>query len=227
MPKRFLTPQEKKALSYENDRRNCYGESPHGARKIIPRRKAAQRRGYRHAVKAALREAPRNPEEAAEAAIATPRGRLKRFYFTPLKVHVAHVLERRRQDASPPGTRSAKRAKNAAEAAEDREAMLRQEAFYAPLREEHAEFIAWLDSAAAKFQRRIRAERAAFEDRLSKTDAPDARRLRRERFDSDKARYEAFARELTERVKAFEASRAARIARFHAAEEARRLTGQK
>lgn len=31
-----LTPQEKKELSYQKDRRNCYGESPHGARKAIP-----------------------------------------------------------------------------------------------------------------------------------------------------------------------------------------------
>ncbi len=42
-----LTPQEKKALSYEQDRRNCYGESPHGARKSIPLRKALRNRANR------------------------------------------------------------------------------------------------------------------------------------------------------------------------------------
>jgi hypothetical protein len=42
------TPQEKKKLSYERDRRNCYGESPHGARKSIPLRKALRNRANRH-----------------------------------------------------------------------------------------------------------------------------------------------------------------------------------
>lgn len=42
-----LTPQEKKVLSYERDRRNCYGESPHAARKSIPLRKALRNRANR------------------------------------------------------------------------------------------------------------------------------------------------------------------------------------
>jgi hypothetical protein len=42
------TPQEKKRLSYERDRRNCYGESPHAARKSIPLRKALRNRANRH-----------------------------------------------------------------------------------------------------------------------------------------------------------------------------------
>jgi hypothetical protein len=42
------TPQEKKKLSYERDRRNCYGESPHAARKSIPLRKALRNRANRH-----------------------------------------------------------------------------------------------------------------------------------------------------------------------------------
>ena len=42
------TPQEKKELSYERDRRNCYGESPHAARKSIPLRKAVRNRANRH-----------------------------------------------------------------------------------------------------------------------------------------------------------------------------------
>jgi hypothetical protein len=41
------TPQEKKALSYKRDRRNCYGESPHAARKSIPLRKALRNRANR------------------------------------------------------------------------------------------------------------------------------------------------------------------------------------
>ena len=42
------TPQEKKTLSYERDRRNVYGEAPHGARKNIPLRKALRNRANRH-----------------------------------------------------------------------------------------------------------------------------------------------------------------------------------
>jgi hypothetical protein len=42
------TPQEKKRLSYERDRRNCYGEAPHAARKSIPLRKALRNRANRH-----------------------------------------------------------------------------------------------------------------------------------------------------------------------------------
>src|SRR5262245_36828250 len=44
---RKKTPQEKKQLSYEKDRRNCYGESPHGARKSIPLRKKLRNRANR------------------------------------------------------------------------------------------------------------------------------------------------------------------------------------
>ncbi|HKF59133.1 MAG TPA: hypothetical protein VKJ45_27075 [Blastocatellia bacterium] len=42
------TPQEKKRFSYAKDRRNTYGESPHGARKSIPRNKALRNRANRH-----------------------------------------------------------------------------------------------------------------------------------------------------------------------------------
>jgi len=43
-----LTPQEKKELSYERDRRNVYGNAPHAARKWIPLRKAMRNRANRH-----------------------------------------------------------------------------------------------------------------------------------------------------------------------------------
>jgi hypothetical protein len=45
---RRRTPQEKKKLSYERDRRNIYGEAPHAARKAIPLRKALRNRANRH-----------------------------------------------------------------------------------------------------------------------------------------------------------------------------------
>ncbi len=48
------TPQEKKALSYERDRRNAYGESDKGSRKTIPARKAGENRKDRRKVNQSL-----------------------------------------------------------------------------------------------------------------------------------------------------------------------------
>ena len=42
------TPQEKKELSYERDRRNVYGRAPHASRKLIPLNKALRNRANRH-----------------------------------------------------------------------------------------------------------------------------------------------------------------------------------
>jgi hypothetical protein len=42
------TPQEKKKLSYDRDRRNVYGRSPHASRKAIPLHKALRNRANRH-----------------------------------------------------------------------------------------------------------------------------------------------------------------------------------
>lgn len=42
------TPQEKKKLSYERDRRNVYGRAPHASRKLIPLNKALRNRANRH-----------------------------------------------------------------------------------------------------------------------------------------------------------------------------------
>jgi hypothetical protein len=62
-----LTPQEKKRLSYERDRRNTYGENDKASRKAIPLRKRLAARAVRHAGHAVL---PRNrdvvPEEEVE-----------------------------------------------------------------------------------------------------------------------------------------------------------------
>lgn len=48
------SPQEKKALSYERDRRNGYGESDKGSRKTIPARKAGENRRDRRKVNQSL-----------------------------------------------------------------------------------------------------------------------------------------------------------------------------
>ena len=50
MKRKKLTPQEKKELSYQKDRRYCYGNSPHGARKSVPSRKRSRNRANRRFV---------------------------------------------------------------------------------------------------------------------------------------------------------------------------------
>jgi hypothetical protein len=60
---RQRTPQEKKKLSLEKDRRNVYGESPHGARKSIPRFKKLRNRINRHQQESNLPSSPTQLEE--------------------------------------------------------------------------------------------------------------------------------------------------------------------
>jgi hypothetical protein len=45
--KKRRSPQEKKALSYERDRRNAYGENDKASRKAVPRRKRLRARAAR------------------------------------------------------------------------------------------------------------------------------------------------------------------------------------
>ena len=52
------TPQEKKALSYEKDRRNDYGANDKASRKNIPIRKAKQNRAYRKNVNQIVDKVP-------------------------------------------------------------------------------------------------------------------------------------------------------------------------
>jgi hypothetical protein len=53
-PKRPRSPQEKKALSLQKDRRNRYGENDKASRKAIPAAKARSHRIVRRADKQAL-----------------------------------------------------------------------------------------------------------------------------------------------------------------------------
>src|SRR5271169_467618 len=65
---RKRTPQEKKDLSSAKDRRNVYGEAPHGARKSVPLRKKLRNRANRHGQESQLPSAPMqlDTEEADE-----------------------------------------------------------------------------------------------------------------------------------------------------------------
>ena len=51
---KLKTPQEKKRASLKHDCRNTYGESPHGSRKSIPKRKAMQHQQERRVANQAL-----------------------------------------------------------------------------------------------------------------------------------------------------------------------------
>jgi hypothetical protein len=56
---RRRTPEEKKQLSLAKDRRNVYGEPPHGARKSIPLQKRLRNRANRHSQDAPLLATPK------------------------------------------------------------------------------------------------------------------------------------------------------------------------
>lgn len=105
---RRKTPQEKKRLSLEKDRRNVYGEAPHAARKRIPLRKKLGSRATRHAQEAALPSAPIAVEfvegDAIQAAVraAKPNGWTK-YRDMPLGEVIARKQWRR---ATPEAERS-------------------------------------------------------------------------------------------------------------------------
>src|SRR5262245_308699 len=61
--KKQRSPQEKKQLSYERDRRNAYGENDKSPRKAIPLRKRIVARTYRHSTKQHL------PADAGHASV--------------------------------------------------------------------------------------------------------------------------------------------------------------
>jgi hypothetical protein len=110
---KIKNPKAKKAISYAHDRRNTYGEAPHGARKSIPRGKARAHRAERHEVRQALTQTTQtDPDdleanEVAETAVAEAQlQRLNGFRKvpdTPLGevVHRNQDRRKRRSQSSP------------------------------------------------------------------------------------------------------------------------------
>lgn len=101
----FLTPQEKKRLSYDHDRRNVYGENSKASRKAIPLRKAKTKRAYRRHATQSLADAPRHPDLRADNApenrvLAIQPKRWRKVPDQPLKKHIAtqQKLRKRRQE---------------------------------------------------------------------------------------------------------------------------------
>jgi hypothetical protein len=101
MSKNLKTPQDKKRLSYERDRRNTYGENSKSSRKNIPRSKARAKRSDRHqqdqalhgAVTAATEEQMLEAESSAQE---TKRTWWAKTPDTPLGEVVARKLAKRR-----------------------------------------------------------------------------------------------------------------------------------
>lgn len=63
------TPQEKKRLSLEKDRRNSYGENDKASRKNIPRAKSRVNRANRHLDSTALAAGVGAPDEVVDDAV--------------------------------------------------------------------------------------------------------------------------------------------------------------
>ena len=97
------TPQEKKALSYEKDCRNTYGENDKGSRKAIPKRKAEVNRVYRRKVNEVLGQVVELGSESAETLESTARNikrkDWKKASDAPLGNVVQQKLERREDHA--------------------------------------------------------------------------------------------------------------------------------
>jgi hypothetical protein len=96
----FKSPQEKKRLSYERDRRNAYGENDKSSRRNIPRSKRAPNRANRRLAAAILASALGEPdadaEEAAEQRLLTKRPKSwRKWADAPLATVVAYQLRRR------------------------------------------------------------------------------------------------------------------------------------
>jgi hypothetical protein len=108
MPKRRLTPQEKKALSYARDCRNTYGENDKASRKAIPLRKAASIRKERRKLNASaenevkglgVAETPRRNKQAWKKASDTPLGQFvsRKLEYRQTEGYNAKAKRRKKQ----------------------------------------------------------------------------------------------------------------------------------
>jgi hypothetical protein len=91
------TPQDKKALSFEKDRRNAYGENDKSSRKAIPFRKRWVNKTNRHADSQALHAAEGPHDESVESAVddRVHGRRPKRWAKTPDESLGDHLARRR------------------------------------------------------------------------------------------------------------------------------------
>ena len=97
--KKQRTPQEKKALSYRKDCRNCYSENDKASRKAIPLWKAKVNRGYRRHVNQKLNQVYDSEPENGELVDYKVRALVRRHWTKspdePLAQQVWRKLKRR------------------------------------------------------------------------------------------------------------------------------------
>ena len=103
------TPQQKKRLSYDHDRRNSYGENQKSSRKNIPRSKQRSHQDERRSIRQTLAAAEGAiaedvaDEAQSQALLTGRRKKLAAFRKSPdraLGEVVERRLRRRRADAS-------------------------------------------------------------------------------------------------------------------------------
>lgn len=99
-----LTPQEKKALSYDKDRRNDYGENDKASRRAVPLRKRLVNRANRHDARRLL-DAAAGPADLDRADAAEQRAvgkrpkRWRKQPDKPLGEYLSDKARRRGSDA--------------------------------------------------------------------------------------------------------------------------------
>ena len=97
--KKFLSPQEKKLLSYKKDCRNTYGERGSHSRHAISAHRARDHRAFRHRINLILNDAETNNPELLESVEAKARSVRKSNWSKcsdqPLSVVVTRKLKRR------------------------------------------------------------------------------------------------------------------------------------
>ena len=91
------TPQEKKDLSYERDRRNVYGNSPHAARNTIPLHKKRRNRANRHMQDQPLRAAAGTDDESLDEIESRVFERAPRVWSKLPDAPLRDVIQRRRK----------------------------------------------------------------------------------------------------------------------------------
>jgi chorismate-pyruvate lyase len=99
------TPQQKKRLSYEHDRRNTYGENQKSSRKNIPRSKQISHQEERRSVRQVLVAAQGGVADEAQSQVLR-KGRMKKLKAfrkspdRPLGEVIERRLHRRRAEAN-------------------------------------------------------------------------------------------------------------------------------
>lgn len=95
------TPQEKKRLSLQKDRRNSFGENDKASRKAVPLRKAKVNRSNRRSDSTALAAGLGAPDEVVEAAVEDAvLGRRRKVWRKWRDQRLGNVLEDKRGDES-------------------------------------------------------------------------------------------------------------------------------